>query len=261
MNIGANLPPEETAPVFYIGQHESQREAVPLDLLSQAQDLGYDFLTTQITTSGFHSRVLEQLTEYYETTRHRADSDNVLLPVASPLTPLDTSLTSDDSNTAVIAIVSPWIDPGSRDPIIARISRQVLNLEVAYAAFCGINNIIIHGPSPSSGIIQFARAIYEALGLGPYIQIHIVLPMAGELEQDFGKGVHLSELAGDGKDDNIDGAAGEEDAYGIWDIWNTIRTMCNYSQKLSIGMNFISPNSYLFSSWSDSVPCNICPYL
>lgn len=238
MNIGGILAPEEPAAVFFIGQHEAQRPSpVSLDLLGQAQNLGYDFMTAPITTAVFHSRVIEHITDYYESLDQKSNSNGRPLPLISPLTPADTNLTPEDSNSSLVGIASPWIDLGSKDPVIAHVSRQIFNMEVAYAAFCGINNITVHGPLLDAEVVQFARAIHEGLGLGPYLQLHILLPMTGELEQDHGFDVHLSELART-SDDNDVNELDPHEPFGVWDNWHTIRTTCNYSHKLSIGTKF-----------------------
>jgi len=245
-------PPEESATILYIGQHETQRE-VPVtgELLGRAQSVGYDLLTAPITTSHFQSRVLQVLEEHVESLNKIKTPESVPLPLVSPLTPQDTDLTPEESNSSLIAVTSPWIDLGSSDPLIAHISRQVFNLEVAYAAFCGINNVLIHGPVSSEGTMQYGRAVQEALGLGPYLQLHVMLPMTGELEQDISaEGTHLSELAREQyaplspqEDDDA-----ESELYGSWEVWDGIRTMCNYNTRLSIGTQSQKSSSSIFSS-------------
>ena len=235
MNIGSSLPPEEPATVFYIGQHGTSRSTeVPVDLISAAHDLGYDFLTTLITTAAFHDKVLSLASEYIESTERSDGTRNAPLPSIPPLTPEDTCIAPNDSNNSLVAVASPWIDLGSPDPVIKHLSRQVLNAELSYAAFCGISNVIIHGPLLDSDVVQYARAIQEGLGLGPYLNLHILLPFTGELEQDHGEGVHLAELLTDVADENVDRLDGIE-PFNVWDSWNTIRTTCAYSHKLSIG--------------------------
>ena len=61
--------------------------------------------------------------------------------------------------------------------------------------------------------------------------------MTGELELDHGDFTHLSEMGGDLEADDEDETWSDEDPYDSWNTWNTIRTVCNYSQKLSIGMH------------------------
>ena len=242
MDIGSALPQSEVEMTFYVGQHEIERStSISTDLLRQAQDVGYDFLTTRITLSAFQSRVIAQLSEHLETLSHSADAEAVPLPLISPLTPTDTILAPEDNNSSLIAVLSPWIDFGSADPIVAHMSRQVFNMEVAYAAFCGINNVLVHGPLATCNVTQFARAVCDGLGLGPYLHLHILLPMTGELEQDHGDGLNLSEMARNPNGDAVEEEVDEQDPYGSWDTWNTIRTICSYSEKLSIGTITLLP--------------------
>ena len=63
----------------------------------------------------------------------------------------DTDLTAGEMTSHLIALVSPWIDLCSPDPLIYNISRQVIHLEIAYAAFCGITNVIVPGPKLHRG--------------------------------------------------------------------------------------------------------------
>lgn len=236
----ADLPPNEPNTVLFVGQHNTQLDTpVTLNQLSEAQALGYDFHTTPITTSAFHSKILTQLTTYKQVASGEAYPPTTLpLPVVPSLTPEDTSLEPQNSNSALIGVVSPWIDLGSADAVIASVSRQVLNAEIAYAAFCGVSNIVVYGPTSASHVTQYARDIREALGLGPYIQIHILLPMMGEPELDHGSLTHLSEMAEEpGLNEGL-GVESDDDLYAVWDVWNTTRTISNYSQKLTIGMHF-----------------------
>jgi protein arginine N-methyltransferase 5 len=165
--------------------------------------------------------------------------------------PEDTELSPHESNAALVGVVSPWIDLGSSDPLIAHISRQVFHLEIAYAAFCGINNVLVHGPIQGSNATQYSRAIMEAGGLGPYIQLQILMSMSGELELEGADGTHLSELTREQYSQPVEDDEFDADLFDSWEIWNTIRTICNYSTKLTIGKSkhFLSlPSSF----------CTIC---
>lgn len=244
------LPPDEPPSLLYIGQHESQRASpVTTKLLGQAQLSGYDLLTAPLTTSRFQSRVLARLEEYVQQWKSAVNLDAVPLPTITPLMPEDTDLSPEESNTAFVGIVSPWIDLGSRDPLIASVSRQVFNLEVAYAAFVGVSNVVVHGPMQGSDTVQYARAIAEGLGLGPYIQLQILMPMTGELDLEGSDGAHLSELARDQYHPDVEYDEDDEDdldLYETWETWNTVRSICAYSTKLTVGM-FATPSSSNFS--------------
>lgn len=253
---------EELAPILFVGQHESQRE-VPVNsqLLGQAQSLGYDLLTAPITTEHFQSRVLNVLAYHVRLISEEPLPDAFPLPNISPLTPNDTDLSPEDSNSALIGVASPWIDLGSKDPLIAHISRQVLNAEVAYAAFSGISSILVQGPVPGSDVAQYSRAVLEALGLGPYVQLHIILPMAGELELEGFDGEHLSELARKQYVDQPDeDDESEPEPFESWETWDTIRSMCSYSTKLTVGMLCLSsPIISIFSALISTLQVSIRP--
>lgn len=250
-DINLPLQQEEAPPVLFIGHHESQR-TVPINaqFLGQAQASGYDLLTAPITTDDFQSRVLAKLEDHVQELQAASSADRVPLPTISPLMPKDTDFTPEDSNSSIIGVVSPWVDLGSSDPLIAHISRQVFNLEVAYASFCGVSNVLVHGPIAGSDATQYARAILEGLGLGPYVQLHVIMPMTGELELEGAESAHLSELARPQYLPDLDeDDESEPELYASWETWNTIRTMCKYSTKLALGkcINMLSsPVSLIF---------------
>lgn len=211
-------------------------------------------LTTPITTSHFHTRVLTLLACHISALVDRTNSSiisstslapDLPAPLVSPLTPLDTNPTPNESVSQLLAVTSPWIDLASPDPLIADVSRQVFNLEIAYAAFCGIGNIIVQGPSCHYGRItaarlsQYARAIQEALTLGPYLQLQVLLPMTEVAEEENGeKGGSLAPFI---REQYLEHAElqrkSKTDLYGTWDIWNIIRTTCKYHSRLSVGKN------------------------
>ncbi|KAK1075925.1 hypothetical protein LTR33_009394 [Friedmanniomyces endolithicus] len=230
-NGGNVLPAEEPPTVLDVGQHETQlSEQVNVDLLRRAQDHGYDLLTTPITTPKFQSRVLELLESHMSRLETSDTASSIPLPMISSLSPEDSDLVPEDSNSSLIAVTSPWIDMASLDPLIAHISRQIFSLEVAYAAFCGVSNVLVHGPTTSEGTARFARTILEALGLGAYVHLHLLMPMTGELEQDVSAdGTHLAEMVRPQyASADEDESEGEPELFASWEMWNTIRTILKY---------------------------------
>ena len=163
-------------------------------------------------------------------------------PIVPPLTTEDTTLFPSAYTSGLIAYSSPWIDLCSPNHVVASISRQVLNLEVSYANFCGVRSIIVPGPRQDSvktgnsqGIAQYGRAIQEALLLGTRVNLIIHIPMYREpgLEEQ----VKLlsceedSEAQADSKQEEID-------LFSAWDSWNSIRTVCEYDGRLFVGKNY-----------------------
>ncbi|TVY81482.1 Protein arginine N-methyltransferase skb1 [Lachnellula suecica] len=245
----SSSPLEEFMPTFYIGHHESKRPLPVTDfVLRQAQDAGYDMLTSPITSPYFHSRVLTLVSAYLAEIS-QLDSSNdpnstraPPTPIIPPLTPVDTPLTPGDTLSQLIAYCSPWIDLCSSDPLISNISRQVLNIEIAYASFCGVGNIIIPGPrnyssgsKDNNGIIQYARAIQEALTIGSYMQMAIHIPMYGQEEVKDMTG-DLQPFARNHSSSGKQKASKEIDLFETWDAWNFIRSVCKYNSRLSVAL-------------------------
>lgn len=202
-------------------------------------------LTTPITTPHFQSRVLALLSNYFSDLNNR---DHVSMPAVSALLQVDTPLSPGGMIPHLLAVASPWIDLSSPDPAIYSISCQVLELELTYAAFCGFGNVIVppprlhHGKSHGDGIVQYALAIQNALGLGNYLQIAIKLPIVGYPEEEnddvYGSLAHYAREEYVGPLENS--KPRKPEIFGTWDAWNIIRTVCNYSTRLFVGKKTIT---------------------
>ncbi|KAH8816337.1 PRMT5 arginine-N-methyltransferase-domain-containing protein [Xylogone sp. PMI_703] len=252
---------DDYIPTFYVGHHESAR-TYPITevVLRRAQDAGYDMITSPITTPYFQSRVLLLISSQLSSDSTQIPTANSSrssppAPIISPLTPEDTHLAPGDVVSQLIAYSSPWIDLCSPDPLIANISRQVLNMEIAYASFCGIGNVIIPGPRSggsldNTGLMQYARAIQEALTIGTYIQFSLQIPMFGNEGERATTG-DLLPLTREGYlSDKID-TNQEIQLFQTWDEWNLIRSVCKYNSRLSVALGLPRqlPTSALQSRW------------
>lgn len=226
-------------------------------------------LTSPITSPHFHARVLTLLSNHLNEV-DTYPGTNLAVPTIPSLSPVDTPLAPGDLVSQLLAIASPWIDLSSPDPVIYNLSRQVLELEIAYAAFCGIGNVIIPGPKlhhgklHGDGITRYAHAIQEALHIGPYIQLSMSLammdnPAEEEDQDDRSLGAHArgmytglseneyekspvedsEENAQGTPSSRLSGRSAKFDFFGTWDAWNVIRTVCKYSNRLFVGKNSI----------------------
>lgn len=199
----------------------------------------FSFATAPITNGHFHHRVRELHKRHLDDVKARdltdAERANPSFPgpTIPTLTDEDTSLFPGRYVASAIACSSAWIDLYSADPLVANLSRQVLNLEVAYASFCGVRSIIVPGPradGSSKQVAQYARAIQEALQVANRASLVIQVPMYREpgLEEN------IETLSGAGA--YPEAATDQEiDIYSCWDSWHTIRTVCDYNARLSVG--------------------------
>jgi len=216
-------------------------------------------MTSPITNLAFRETVFALLDRHMKASDSVTDSAALPMPMVPSITPQYTGLLPDPSTSSLIVVTSSWVDVGSVDPIVAHVSRQVLNQEVAYAAFCGINNVIIQGPEETVGettysnLAQYSRAVAFALGIGPSLQLHISLTL-GEIEpvklQDLRRWVRIEHLR--------PVAAGNEDDMSPWDAWDTIRSICRYNGRLSVGTqnipNILQPSKRVHSLSPLSLP-------
>ena len=209
-------------------------------------------LTTPITTSHFHSRVLAQLSSHLINTQApkfdgsgtMATTKNTKPLIVSQLSTADTHLTPDESTTQLIGVTSAWIDLCSPDPLIAGISRQVLMLEVGYAAFCGIGYLLIPGPKlhhgnmHCEGLVYYARAILDALTIAPYMQVNLWLRVVDNPDLEIDRVGDLAPLARDNYLYRLGGEIRSTiDELGTWDAWDAIRRTCKYHGRLFVGKN------------------------
>ena len=210
-------------------------------------------LTVSITTSHFHSRVLALLSSYlsglqpasYDSIGTMATTQNTRPLLIPPLSKLDSDLTPNEATSQIVGVTSSWIDLCSPDPLIADLSKQVLMLEIAYAAFCGIGYLLIPGPKlhhgglHSEGVVNYARAIQDALTLGPYIQFHIWLPMVDVPEQEVDTMGDLAPLAREEYLQPEECSLPRFDPFGTWDAWDLIRKTCKYHTRLFVGKKLV----------------------
>lgn len=213
--------------------------------------LQYDMLTAPITNLHFQSRVLDLHKNHLQELRGNNDRGSPA-PIVHSLSSLDTSLGPGETTSHTLGVISPWIDLCSPDPLVHNISRQVLELEIAFAAFCGLGHVIVTGPRlhygqlHGDGMMQYALAIQQALVLSNYLQIEIKLPMLDHTDADTcapsdSLGYHArEEFLGIGE-----AAKRKADLFGTWDAWNIIRTVCKYNARLFVGKTMNDHSSIL----------------
>jgi type II protein arginine methyltransferase len=195
-------------------------------------------ITAPITTDSYHLKIQRSLQNQQEA----SIAAGLELPHIPALDPDDTQLSPNDSVGHIFALTSPWIALCSLDERSYDISLQVFLQEIAFAAFCGVVNVLVPGPRTYPGLglneslSRYARAIKEALNTGPYLQIMILLPMQGQSDEESLANLKISTALSDrsvsGYDDPEALAA---EPWDVWDAWNFVRTICKFNSRLSVG--------------------------
>ncbi|KAF4126365.1 type II protein arginine methyltransferase [Geosmithia morbida] len=252
------VPPQ---PSFRIGHHDSKRTA-PLEDIQYGHLLnqGLSFVTTPITNDNFRSRVFELVEKHLATVKAAGDDNanittpSVPDPILPPLTPEDTSLFPSPAVNTYTGIISPWIDLCSPNRIISSISRQVLNLEINYANFCGVKSLVVQGPARDAsktggnqGLAQYSRAVQEALKVGDRLTFLVHMPMYREP----GVATQAQLLSSLDTTATPEEEAKEVDLFTSWDSWNHIRSVCEYDMRLFVSLRLpkVMPEKTLQNRW------------
>ena len=198
----------------------------------------FNFVTAPITNERFRERVITQCQTHLQEIESYGLSDteranpSLAGPIIPTLTDEDTSLFPSGYVSSVVAYSSPWIDLASGNPLVANLSRQILNLEVAYANFCGVRSVVIPGPREDGNgkqVAQYARAIQEAFQVATRVNFIIHMPMYRE------PGLEETEEILCGSRQRTGEVGQEIDLFSTWDTWHTIRSVCNYNMRLFVG--------------------------
>ncbi|KAK9455537.1 PRMT5 arginine-N-methyltransferase-domain-containing protein [Dipodascopsis uninucleata] len=196
--------------LFYVGiEIQCNISGLSVDsdrVLSYVGD-GYDIVMTPITTPEYRSKVTELIEQ----------ADYNKFPYVAPPNLTEVSFAPNTASMQhIYGISSNWLELDSADDRVASISAQVLHNEVSYAAFCGLGYVIVPGPRRRTNVAQYSQAINSVLNAIPYVNICIHLPMTEE-HRDENEEVQSTDLS-------------------IWEIWNSIRTLCDYPSRLSISL-------------------------
>uniref|UniRef100_A0A060TI24 Protein arginine N-methyltransferase n=1 Tax=Blastobotrys adeninivorans TaxID=409370 RepID=A0A060TI24_BLAAD len=242
---------------LYVGLNlPSPTGAADQSLVDNVLGKGYDMITCRITSRGYRKRI-QSLFHELEQSRSsslfatgntspspqgspssahsspgRASSptnnrhSNTQPPSTVPPPGLEDVVIHPGPHTLnTIALASPWVELDSKNPRVAKISFQVLEHELSYASFCGLNHIVIPGPKRRTNVVQYAHAVNSLLQKAPFAQLMIHLPFTeqGDLP----------------------------DPLSIWDVWQTIRHICAYSPNLSVALQVPQqiPRGVVLSRW------------
>ncbi|TIB36818.1 hypothetical protein E3P86_02369 [Wallemia ichthyophaga] len=133
-----------------------------------------------------------------------------------------------DECESIIAFVSDWLELDSPDEGIRFDSEMALKQEVAYASYLSIHTLILPAPKNRKHVADYARSVMAALDSTSYLQLSVMIPVSdpAELEQS-GVSPALSEFKGDPS--------------STWEVWDAIRTLCDYSPRLGLALDLGQP--------------------
>lgn len=108
---------------------------------------------------------------------------------------------------------------------------QALHQELSYASYLNIQVAILPPPRNRKHIAAYARAINSCLNTVPYIQISVLIPIYDP--SVFQHSPLPTRLFAQGSSSSPSSYA--QPSIATWEMWDTVRTICDYNPRLSIG--------------------------
>lgn len=108
-------------------------------------------------------------------------------------------------------------DLHSIDSLIRQDAITKLSLDIGWTQYHSISSVVMRGPMIPQYALVYAQSIAPILKAHPYLELSIQLPMCP------------SPLIGDEQED-------EDDTLLTWEIWDTIRSVCDYSPRLHVAL-------------------------
>ncbi|KAI5477106.1 hypothetical protein MNV49_006834 [Pseudohyphozyma bogoriensis] len=145
----------------------------------------------------------------------------------------EVNITRSEESGSLIAMASEWLELDSPVEGLRFDSELALRQEISYASYLSLSTVIVPPPRVENQeyVADYARAINAALASSWHINISIRLPVASRTDG-------LASRPGTPAPGSI---AGEIDYCETWELWNTVRSLCNYSPRLSLTLDLSGP--------------------
>ncbi|SCZ98227.1 BZ3500_MvSof-1268-A1-R1_Chr3-2g06233 [Microbotryum saponariae] len=143
------------------------------------------------------------------------------------------NVTRSEETGSLVAFASDWLELDSPDEGLRFDSELALRQEVTYASYLSLTTIIVAPPRAEFAdfLPDYARAINGALASSWHINVSVA---SGRSSTPVGSW------------------ASAQDDCQTWEWWNTIRSMCGYSPRLSICLDLSSalPPAQFLGRWA-----------
>ncbi|KAJ7227136.1 PRMT5-domain-containing protein [Mycena pura] len=240
-----------------------------LSLSAQARSKGYDSVCLPLTTDNWKKRWTEMclLPNGTDLAADMAAERRAEAWRAKPGFLLDeVTITQLDEAEGVIVTVSDWLELDASDDWVRHDAEIALQQELAYAAYLNIHTVILPPPRSRQHVSSYARTVNACLKKSPYMHISIRLPiynpsvLEGSISSIPGSpSIPALQPASPAPstprlvvsdDRSTDSASTNLDA--TWEMWDVIRSICDYNTCLSLTLDLTPPlpvNSSFLNKW------------
>ena len=143
----------------------------------------------------------------------------------------------------------------SRPLLLIFISPQALQQELAYASYLGIESAILPAPRNRDHVASYARIVNSCLNNTPFINLSIRLPVYNPSVLHTNAPAPLSgghpaspspstplKCYTPGYSSDKLSATPESELNGTWEMWDLIRSICDYNTRLTLSGFFFRSN-------------------
>ncbi|EIW83976.1 PRMT5-domain-containing protein [Coniophora puteana RWD-64-598 SS2] len=187
----------------------------------------------------------------------------------------EVTMTRLDEAEGVIGVVSDWLTLDSSDDWVRHDSEIALHQEIAYASYLNIQTVVLPPPRNREHVASYARAVNECLKRVSYMKFSVQLPIydpAAFQQKETprlrsGSTVTLASTLSEtppstprllipGNDFPLrpkKTRASERELNATWEMWDVIRSVCDYSPRLTLTLDLAPPlplNPTLLGRWS-----------
>ncbi|KAK1224056.1 hypothetical protein PQX77_008386 [Marasmius sp. AFHP31] len=253
-------------------------ETPVLQLISESRSKGYDSVCLPLTTDTWKKRwtdmciVPETAGDEKRKRESRRESrmfvgrDTTADKKAekwreNPCFELDeVTITRLDEAQNVTAIISEWLELDTEDDWIRCDAEIALQQELAYASYLNIQTAILPPPRNREYVSSYARIINACLRKIPYMNLAVRLPVYDpHAIQDPVRpstsvpGTPRSGIFPGGLKLVNPAKSLEAQIDAAWEVWDLIRTICEYNTRLSLALDLgppLPPSLSVLSKWS-----------
>ncbi|KAJ7127039.1 PRMT5-domain-containing protein [Mycena epipterygia] len=237
-----------------------------LALSNQARSKNYDLVCLPLTTDKWKQRWTEMclLPTGTDLDADMAAERRAEAWRAKPAFLQDeVTITQLDEADGVTVLISEWLELDAADDWVRHDAEIALQQELAYASYLNIHTAILPPPRSRDYVSSYARTVNACLKNSPYMHISIRLPIYNPSVLE----AHLSPTPASPSllpsspvpstprlvvSDEKGAETTSADLDGTWEMWDVIRSICDYSTRLSLTLDLTPPlpsKSGFLSKW------------
>ncbi|KAF7330502.1 Protein arginine N-methyltransferase [Mycena venus] len=240
-----------------------------LALSAQARSKGYDLVCLPLTTENWKKRWTEMclLPSGVDLDADMAAEKRAEAWRAKPNFLLDeVTITQLEEAEGVTALISEWLELDAADDWVRHDAEIALQQELAYASYLNIQTAILPPPRSREYVSSYARIVNACLKNSPYMHLSIRLPIYNpSVLENHLPSIPSPPLTGGllpGSPtpstprlvipDDRGSEATSVNLDATWEMWDVIRSICDYSTRLSLTLDLTPPlpvKSGFLSKW------------